>query len=318
MPHQTSNDYEKVPCPVCGTEKFSDISDEIRFAGKSRVVICPRCGLVQLNPRWKAPKYQEYYENQYHKDYPDKTTGRFQKIKIIVFRLRQKGFLKKQPQKILEIGAATGDSLEYLRKKLFPYAEYFAIEPSIACQKQLKQKQIELVANSVKEIHTEKYNQEFDLIIMRHVAEHFLQPVSDIKKIARLLNPKGIFYIAVPNALNPTHPIKNNHFRNVHTYYYNRHTLGNILKMSGLKIAKAIEGDTFLISELAVFAQKASTTEKPVFDKKMAEKQEKIYKTRLKNESNFTTKLFYFFRQRMAKYLAFLRLSLDSFRKSKG
>lgn len=309
------NDYEQVSCPVCGEKKFSPISKEIRFGGESQVVICLVCGLVQLNPRWKAEKYRVYYETQYHKDYPEKSGDSLRKIKIIVFRLRKNGFLAQKPQKILEVGAATGDSLEYLREKLYPEASYFAIEPSLSCQKELGGKNIKLVANSLEEIDTEKYKGNFDLIIMRHVAEHFMQPVLNMKKIAALLSPKGLLYIAVPNAMNPTHPIKNNHFRNVHTYYYNKYSFDNILKISGLEAKQVIEGDKFLISELVFFIQSSEGKKEPIFNLDIIEKQKKIYNERLSKEKKFTTKLIYFAKRVFTHCYSQILIKLTAFEK---
>jgi SAM-dependent methyltransferase len=310
-------DYENVPCAVCKSKSFSQISAEVRFGGESRVVICETCGLVQLNPRWNAEKYLDYYKNQYYNDYSETSSDRFRKIKIITYRLLDSGYLPKNPKNILEIGAAKGDSLEYLREKLFPKAAYFAIEPSLSCQEELKKKSIELVANSVEESDTEKYKGNFDLIIIRHVAEHFMQPVISMKKIAALLSPSGLLYIAVPNAMNPTHPIKNNHFRNVHTYYYNRYSFDNLLKISGLEAKQVIEGDKFLISELVFFTRRSGGKKEPVFNLDMIEKQKKIYKERLSKEEKFSTKLIYFVNRVFTHYYSKILLKLIEFKKIK-
>lgn len=40
---------------------------------------------------------------------------------------------------------------------------------------------------------------EFDVIIMNHVIEHLDEPIGALKKIRRLLNPKGIFIIGTPD-----------------------------------------------------------------------------------------------------------------------
>ena len=40
---------------------------------------------------------------------------------------------------------------------------------------------------------------EFDVIIMNHVIEHLSDPIGVLKKIRRLLNPKGIFIIGTPD-----------------------------------------------------------------------------------------------------------------------
>ncbi|MGB1103629.1 MAG: class I SAM-dependent methyltransferase [Crocinitomicaceae bacterium] len=66
-----------------------------------------------------------------------------------------------------------------------------------------------------------KLNERFDLIIMRHVLEHFLDPLTVLKRIREVLSEDGVLYIAVPNNLNPTQDLEKVWFRVVHTYYFN-------------------------------------------------------------------------------------------------
>lgn len=42
-------------------------------------------------------------------------------------------------------------------------------------------------------------NGKYDLILLNHVLEHFLDPITAMQKLATMLNPGGILYIRVPD-----------------------------------------------------------------------------------------------------------------------
>ena len=72
----------------------------------------------------------------------------------------------------------------------------------------------------------------FDLIILNHVVEHFSDPIANLKKIKKHLNPQGIVYIAVPNVEN----FSMGQLQNAHTYYFTLPTLQYFMSKSGLKL----------------------------------------------------------------------------------
>lgn len=93
--------------------------------------------------------------------------------------------------KILDIGAGTGDFLSAAKKKNF---EVGGIEPNEQARKLAFQKGIELQ----KELAYFKDNS-FDVITMWHVFEHIPDLEFQLKEMHRLLKPNGLVVIAVPN-----------------------------------------------------------------------------------------------------------------------
>lgn len=306
--------YKEISCCVCKGTDFSIISDEIQFGREEKVSICNNCGLVQLNPRMTNTDYKNYYAFEYNQHYrPKIVDSDYQKIKIIIARLR-KGKENFSYNNILEIGSGSGESLKYLRTRFFKKSKFYAIEPSIECKTELDKSSINIVANYLQDVDLDKYRAKFDLIILRHVAEHFTTPIKDFKLISELLSEDGICYIAVPNSLKPTIPIRNNHFRNVHTYYYNKYSIRNILGSSNLEISKLIDSDCHQISELIIFAKKKKEKQdfEITIDPSHVRIQKDLYKKKLESENNLGFKMLYYIKHRTNKYWSRLLLWIYS------
>ncbi len=60
-------------------------------------------------------------------------------------------------------------------------------------------KGIDVIESSVESLNAVFFDQQFDVIIMSHVLEHLLQPVTTVESVAKLLLPGGIFLCVVPN-----------------------------------------------------------------------------------------------------------------------
>lgn len=276
----------KYDCAFCGSSEFEEISSEGMHGFPTKVSICIQCGLVQLNPRWSEATYKDFYENDFDQYYRESTSGEH-KIKTILLRMKLHGFYANNPQNILDIGAGRGDVLLYLKNHVYAESSYFAIEPSKECALSLQENGIKLISRSVESDLGKDYEEFFDFIILRHVLEHTFDPKVVLERISKMLKKNGVLYVAVPNAMKPTYPIRNNHFRNVHLYYFNKFILSNLLRDTGLKIQMIAEGDSFLPSELFCFSAKSMQDECDVKDVISAQKQKQKYIRRLKIEKYF-------------------------------
>ena len=45
-------EIEFIKCPICFVDETEELSSSVSPRIKQKVVICKRCGLVYLNPRW--------------------------------------------------------------------------------------------------------------------------------------------------------------------------------------------------------------------------------------------------------------------------
>lgn len=246
------DEFEDVPCYICSglTEKICETG---QFDLPTHVSICQGCGLVFLSPRWTKKQYQRFYEKEYDRYYrphvlrqktklikPTQQASVKEKVKPTKVAMEILSRLKSynsgiSAESILDIGCGTGSNVGYLGQEL--HSEKVAgIESSIECAS-IFQNVIggELLGNDVDSAWHIGHRNRFDLAIMRHTLEHFLDPASVLRKLAYVLKQNGLLYIAVPDMMSPYDALQKKWFRVVHTYYFSANTLERTLSMANLK-----------------------------------------------------------------------------------
>ena len=243
---------EKIKCPVCGSDNAKNICIDGTPISKGQYdieifpVMC-ECSMVYLSPRWSKLKYQEYYTKSYDDKYRLEiksdvgAEGVKKNAEEILLRLKRKLSFEKS-MNILDVGSGYGIGLKHYKKKI-PNAKIFGIESFLEGIRILKEEMggILVTDDFDNKNWTIKNTSKFDLIILRHVFEHLLNP-NDGLKLKTVLNKNGMIYLAVPDMLHPRIKLRdydewtNYWFRVVHPYYYNRYTLGKILIENGFDI----------------------------------------------------------------------------------
>lgn len=224
----SNKNYVKFPCPICGEIPDPIFSMKDKFDILIYLSVCPDDNLIFLNPRWTDEQYIKYYSDEY--DHV-KRKQIFKKIepnrkmykhgRSIYKRVKQ---FCRHPKSILDIGAGDGRTLDFL-KSTYGVDTYF-IEPSIECQKQMKERGHIFVdfGTDIK----------FDLLTSRHVLEHISDPIQHLKNIRSLMHDDSFFHIAFPNGENT--PKKQ--LQNPHIYYFNKEIFYLMAKIVGLEIIK--------------------------------------------------------------------------------
>ena len=226
---------------LCGPSQEESLSLTGEFGIPANVVICKSCGLIYLNPRWDSAAYQQFYRDEYE-HYYGRSTGRktdtrspYVHSRQVHERLTSLGL--PVPKRILEIGAGMGWNLQYLRDQWGHGVDCFAIEPSLERVQSLENDSgIQVIARDVDSDWTPDHAQSFDLIILRHVLEHMLNPLDTLKKAHDALAPGGIIYIAVPDMMSPSGSLRLFWYKAVHTYYFSQETLRRITDLCGLRV----------------------------------------------------------------------------------
>lgn len=285
--------FEKVNCNVCGANDYTNISDKGQFGLATHVVICKQCGLSYLNPRWTKETYISFYTNEYDKYYRPNISapsdGNVQKNPIYE-RLTAKGLLDQAPNNVLDIGSGAGANLLYFKSQ-YPQSNFHAIEPSDQACEILTANNITVIGRDVDSDWATKHTDKFDLIIMRHVLEHFSDPVAALQKVASTLSQNGLLYIAVPNNFKPTSSLLSNWFRVVHTYYFNEHSLKNVLHKSGLEALDFVGGDHFNRGELITYVKKSAQNNPLEISTEVYEKQLSVFQNKLKEDNKLIPSL---------------------------
>ena len=219
-----------VSCPLCGNENLKKISKRGQYGLPCHVSICPKDGLVFLSPRWSNEEYKSFYVNEYDRLYQRsalrcETVNKYKRIEEICGRL-ESYHITEDRESVLDVGSGMGWTLEYLKLHYSSFKYFAAIEPSEHCVKNLKEKiNAEIVARDIDSSWRKAHSKKFDLIIMRHVLEHLLNPIEAMKQISKSLLDNGVVYIAVPNMMNPKGLLYRYWFRAVHTFYFSESTL---------------------------------------------------------------------------------------------
>lgn len=278
-----ATEFENVPCPLCGNTQAKQLATTGQYGLPCRVAICPLDGMVYINSRWPKSRYDHFYQHEYDSYYrpavlaDEHDEKKYAKVKTLCSRLQHLELLE-QRQSVLDIGAGMGWALQWLKSNYADFQRFYAIESSNHCVKNIK----EVVGANViaTDVDAPWSDSNYDLVIMRHVLEHFMDPVEVLVKVRDKLSDTGIIYIAVPDMMHPRKSINNYWFRCVHTYYFSAATLRGIATKAGLKPI-VIENSG---SELWGVFQASDAVEAPSVDSDFYQQQRKvIQRQRLKS-----------------------------------
>jgi len=142
-----------------------------------------------------------------------------------------------------------------------------------------------------------EYQNKFDLITLRHVLEHFMNPLDVLKKLKPTLSPNGLIYIAIPNSLIlEGRELFESYFRVVHTYYFNKFSIKNLIQKAGYEIITMEEGDQLHGLELFLMIKPTQEVTTLEFDPKHYEIQSQIYAKKIAEEESIQFQVNQFFK----------------------
>lgn len=243
-----SHEWVNIPCNLCKSNDTEVFSHEQRFGTNIPVVICKKCGLIYLNPRWPIETYQEFYKRDYRKIIEEKPINlkeyeylqRIHGSKIFSFcsNYIQNG------SRVLDIGCSCGGTLFIFQK--FKNCIVKGVEPNL--------EHADYVRNNLKiDIDTNYFektdfpNDFFDLVILTQTINHLYNPTDCLEKIRQILKPDGKLFLEVNNypemvkrGWNPTQVD--------HIFYFTPETLECMVRKVGFEPLD-IEVDTKQSSE---------------------------------------------------------------------
>ena len=181
-------------CPNCNNKSYKKILTE----DKLEIVKCSLCGLIYLlNPPDEKELYEKYYDIIFKpNDYSIDSKFEFLSEIFLINRQRLEFFKKnKLSGKLLDYGCGSGLILKTISKS---FNDFEGVDVSQKALDFAKNEFGLMVFNkSADELLEEK--KKYDIITLFHVVEHFINPVSELKKIYQLLNNGGLCFIEVPN-----------------------------------------------------------------------------------------------------------------------
>ncbi|WP_416305790.1 methyltransferase domain-containing protein [Neptunicella sp. SCSIO 80796] len=229
---------ETVPC-LCGQHNFDELARKDRYGLPVITVICRDCGQALTNPRMTQAAYESFYQHEYRWLYVGevKATERFfaaqyshgQRIYQYVYEQGVKC------QNVLEIGCGAGGILQAFEDEGINSVgvdlgnEYLDFGKSHGLT----------LFNMSSQQLLESHSNSFDLIILSHVFEHFLDIEKELSAVITLLKSDGVLYIEVPGIKNLRATYECDFLRylqNAHTYHFSLGTLQNAVVEHGFKM----------------------------------------------------------------------------------
>lgn len=249
-------------CALCQgpLDEAHIIGTRSRFGHESRRVICPTCSLVQVSPQPTRGELHRYYSSHAyrseHGPVPITLSARGHSRTVLPTDSDYEDALEAMASyrvdwttkhaglisgmRLLEIGSGDGRTLaEYAKRGL----RVTGIEPD---QQEAADSLKRLPKGSAVHAGTSDLVEEiegpFDAIVMFHVLEHLHDPLSELRRLHRLLTPKGALIIEVPNIMQPNPDLEGWHFQHVHLFDFSYDTLAAMLVTAGYRVAHKARG----------------------------------------------------------------------------
>lgn len=247
-------------CPVCeGTslKTLSEVTDHFLSKETFHLSQCDSCGFVFTNPRPEVKDLEKYYQSEDYFSHSKKKKG----LITFLYDLVKNHSLEKKHKlissfksngKILDIGCATGEFLNYFQNKDWDCS---GIEPA----ENPRQFAIDNYKLDVKpEEALDTFAPEsFDVITMWHVLEHVPKLNERIGQIKKLLKPDGLLVIALPNHLSWDAAHYQNYWAGYdvprHLYHFSPQTVSTLLDKHQFTNfdSKPMKFDSFYVSLLS-------------------------------------------------------------------
>ncbi|MFH1905618.1 MAG: class I SAM-dependent methyltransferase [bacterium] len=193
--------FKKINCPICNKNYSKRLFETNDFRlhttfQEFNLCLCKNCGFVYVNPQPNEDELGKFYPESYYNPTP-LILEFFYKPFANMITKKMIGDIKKVKRngKLLDVGCGSGFFLKELLKygyDAYGIDSYEGILDIISPELCLRVKN-----NSFLDI---KFPDEsFDIVIIKQVLEHLLNPNDVIKEIHRILKEDGIVYVEVPN-----------------------------------------------------------------------------------------------------------------------
>jgi 2-polyprenyl-3-methyl-5-hydroxy-6-metoxy-1,4-benzoquinol methylase len=234
-------DFEKTTC-LCGSNKSKLICKQDRYGLYSPTVICKECGLIYSNPRLSDLSYEEFYSTDlYRKIYNNGDYLKEFRLKLNdwndnhIFKYLSPIILDKGFKSVIEIGCAAGHNLLGFKKSGLKIKGYdFGVDLV-----KLGKNEYDLNLENGTIIDAINTREKYDVVILNHVLEHFTNIEESLSLIKKIMNPKGIIYVGIPNIDN----FALSQIQNAHTYYFTPRTFTYYMNVFGFSVSNILPSE---------------------------------------------------------------------------
>lgn len=225
---------------LCGQDQAeADLSHIDKWGFQIRTVLCTSCGLIRLNPRWDNATYRKIYESYYWPLQAGQQVLSEQRFRLSARRAAHYAeYLKPQCElngkRVLEIGCSFGAGLVNIADTGAQIIGFDYDERFIEFGRRLTG--LDLRIGGIDDAL--RLNQSFEIIILRHVLEHFLYPIKECEKLKQLMGRDSILFIEVPGVFNLDYwsPNPVDYFQAFHIHSFTLQTLKNLMNSCGFQL----------------------------------------------------------------------------------
>jgi len=190
------------PCPVCGGFERRVLHRQRFLEGPLGdgydVVVCQACGAGFADGIPAQEELDRYYAEQskytYHHAGGAESPYDLKRFDAIVEQVTP--HLPSRDVRILDVGCATGGLLSVFKQRGF--ANLLGADPSPACAEAARRLHgVEVRVVTLAQLAG--WHERFDLVLMVGVLEHLREVQPAVRAVVDRLNPRGLFYGAVPD-----------------------------------------------------------------------------------------------------------------------
>ncbi len=225
---------------LCG-EALVDNSEVLSLIDKNYLpvknIICMRCGIIRVDPLPENEFYNKVYSRLYWKllhGNIDLTKNRFNLSvkRAASFSNYLKNSCSLNSKKIIEIGASYGAGLFILKDQDCRCLVGYDYDKDFI-EKGIGYSGVDLrhggIGDAVKD------GVKYDVVILRHVLEHFLDPLNELHELKKIINDDGLLFVEVPGVFNIDYWVSDPmmYFDIFHPFSYSLKTLTMVMNMSG-------------------------------------------------------------------------------------
>lgn len=243
----TESQFESVPCNVCGSDAYRVVTPSRRDPGKpvdlatvfrssgdeplqDQLVQCAACGLFYVRPRLRWELILEGYQGGSDLNFVSQVAFRERTFERCLDRVE--AVAKPPGRRVLDIGAAGGSFLAVARKRGY---QPIGCEPSAwMCGFAKDHYGLDLHPGTLFDLPLAEGS--VDLLTLWDVLEHTPDPRAVLDRARSLLAPGGLLVLTYPDygslaarLLGARWPF----LLTVHLFYFNRNTMGELLKRAG-------------------------------------------------------------------------------------
>ena len=238
----------EVSC-LCGNpDKDVPLAQMDRWGLPCTTVLCSHCGMIRVNPRFGGNVYGEIYAELYWPMAMGSLEISQSRFDLSVRRASEyAGYLTRHynlaGKEILELGCSHGAGLQVLKHSGAGLTGYDYDQRMLDYGRRFTS--LDLRYGGA--LEAVKDGNRYDLIILRHVFEHMLNPHAEFSSLKELLKPEGALFVEVPGILNPQwwKPDPYFYFDVFHAYCYCLNHLDCLMRTNGFRL---LHGDEHVFS----------------------------------------------------------------------